>query len=318
MIEFELIVRYLSGAASPAEAMLVDDWINENEENRDLFRSIHQSWLEQGDDIYATPDVTAEWETFRKSKIPEARPGKTISLVKIAAAACIFLAIGTGLFWLMNKKVFVTNKEQMVTAGTGVLKLKLPDSSVVLLAEKASLHYSSEFTGSERKVILEGDATFNVSHDKTKPFIIKLERGLNIKVLGTSFSLKQQRDTTWLKVITGSVAFYNVRDTVIVSTGETAFYTATSFSMIPNSRYQKNKTGSFYFNNQPLPAIIKQLALYYQVNIVLSDKALDNCRITAKLDNKTLEEIIPIISATLNVQSQIHEGTIYISGKGCN
>ena len=116
----------------------------------------------------------------------------------------------------------------------------------------------------------------------------------------------------------GKVAFYNTRDTLIVNAREQAFYTARSFSLIPQSQFIKTKTGSFYFDNQPLEMVVTKLQAYYKATIIIKSQELNSCRITAKLNHKTLEEAIAIISTTLNIKAQTNEGTIYLSGKGCN
>jgi|GEM_PF-786009 len=319
MIEFELLVRYIDGAASPGEAMLVDDWINESDENRQFFQLLHEAWLEHGKEIYVVPDVLAEWNRFQKIYRPNIPPArKTLPFIKTAAAACIFLAVGVLAFWFIKRETILANKEQVIAVTTSPKTVILPDSSVVQLETNSALRYPRDFRGKERKVRLDGDATFLISHDKEKPFIIDLKNGIHAKVLGTSFRLQQRNDTTWLKVLTGKVAFYNAKDSVTVHAGEEAFYATQIISFVPGSRYIKNKTGSFYFNNQSLQAVTTELQTYFNAAIVIKNQELNNCRITATLNHKTLEEIIPIISATLNIQVETHEGTIYLSGKGCN
>ncbi|MCC8094346.1 MAG: FecR family protein [Tannerellaceae bacterium] len=66
--------------------------------------------------------------------------------------------------------------------------VKLHDGTVVWLNAKSTLRYPSTFTSGERRVELDGEAFFEVSHEEDHPFIVSTEK-LNIKVLGTQFNV---------------------------------------------------------------------------------------------------------------------------------
>ncbi len=68
-------------------------------------------------------------------------------------------------------------------------KIYLSDGSVVTLNSETVLRYPSSFSGATREVYLNGEAFFNVTKDRSHPFIVHAGK-MNIKVLGTSFNVK--------------------------------------------------------------------------------------------------------------------------------
>jgi transmembrane sensor len=85
-------------------------------------------------------------------------------------------------------------------------QIKLPDGTIVVLNSDSKLIYPDNFLGNTRDVTLEGEAFFEVTHDKEKPFIIH-SKTMDIKVLGTVFNVKAYPDetTTEATLIKGSI-----------------------------------------------------------------------------------------------------------------
>jgi ferric-dicitrate binding protein FerR (iron transport regulator) len=84
----------------------------------------------------------------------------------------------------------------------------LPDSTLVYLNKNSRLSYPDEFAGTERVVVLEGEAFFDVSKDKAHPFII-YSGNTCTEIAGTSFNLRayEAQQEFELTVVTGTVNF---------------------------------------------------------------------------------------------------------------
>ena len=70
----------------------------------------------------------------------------------------------------------------------GEFTLILSDGTQVWLNAETSLRYPVEFVGNERKVYLEGEAFFDVTHDKQKQFVVETEKA-KVQVYGTAFNV---------------------------------------------------------------------------------------------------------------------------------
>ncbi len=85
----------------------------------------------------------------------------------------------------------------------------LEDGTVIMLKPNSSIEYPEKFSKSDRKVQLTGEAFFNVTKDKSRPFIIGTA-DVTIKVLGTSFNVMAYEGAKEISVAvkTGKVSVY--------------------------------------------------------------------------------------------------------------
>ncbi|MRG48455.1 DUF4974 domain-containing protein [Chitinophaga sp. SYP-B3965] len=127
------------------------------------------------------------------------QPGKVRRMIwwQIAAAAVLVVAVST--FLLKPWKPEYTGV--MAPKGKGVMKLELPDHSVVWLQPGSTIRYEG------RNVeLMDGVAAFSVTENSNEPFIVRTPSGLQVKVLGTAFTVKAFRELPEVKVYVESGA----------------------------------------------------------------------------------------------------------------
>ena len=113
------------------------------------------------------------------------------------AAASVILVVGTFLLktYFLNIQPTAGLQTQPVqtadyeTAIAQKKTIRLPDSTLVVLNAKTSLHIDKGFGTDSRIVTLIGEAFFDVKHNQQKPFIVQTN-ACKIKVLGTAFNVK--------------------------------------------------------------------------------------------------------------------------------
>ncbi|SEN16875.1 FecR family protein [bacterium A37T11] len=163
-----------------------------------------------------------------------------------------------------------------IAVGKGrTFQLTLPDGTSVWLNTASTLSYPVEFTTSERRVILKGEAYFNVANDAKKPFYIEAE-GNQIAVTGTRFNISAYRDdghvTTTL--LEGGVNVSKGSNKVVLRPG----LMAVSFNDTDQIVRSKADLGSimawqkgyFIFNDQDIHAIMAQVARWYDIDVKFS------------------------------------------------
>jgi len=102
-------------------------------------------------------------------------------------------AMEQNLITLQNKK------------GAPTLVTTLEDGSVIYLSDLASIQYPQQFAGTKREINLQGNAFFEISRDKEKPFFIETSLA-TIEVLGTAFDVKAGNENSFsLSVKNGEV-----------------------------------------------------------------------------------------------------------------
>ena len=189
--------KYLTGQCSEEEIIEVNAWMKESEENaRQLFR-MEEIYNLGKFDRYADEQRIAHAEKLLYKKLDEAK-GKQAKLLRMhrwmryAAVIAVILLMGGGAgYWFYHNGA---DQQLMVAvANEGIVKeVVLPDGTRVWLNNLATLKYPREFSEKERNVYLEGEAYFEVTKNRHKPFTVQSD-AMRVRVLGTTFNFESDK-----------------------------------------------------------------------------------------------------------------------------
>ncbi len=151
----------------------------------------------------------------------------------------------------------------MSTPNGGQYQLTLPDGTNVWLNAASSITYPCAFTGADRKVKITGEVYFEVAKDKSRPFLVTAG-DQQIEVLGTHFNVNAYTDEDHIKtsLLEGAVKVNNV----LLKPGQAFARGRISPTNVEQDIAWKN--GVFNFNNQSLAQVMRQLARWYDLEIV--------------------------------------------------
>lgn len=176
-----------------------------------------------------------------------------------------------------------------------------------------------------RAVKLQGEAFFTVEHNPEKPFIINTGQ-LKIEVIGTSFNVNAKSEKGDVEVIveTGIVKIYTKKDksdSVMLYAGDKALFNHTEKDiqkkLNENINYLAWKTKKLIFECDELQNIVNTLNETYNASIVIKNPSIKECVLTNTFENQSLESILKVLEATLDLQVK-KKGEVYeISGGGC-
>jgi len=303
-----LFVEVLSDTANASEKEQFNTWINKSKKNLETFEQFKIFWERSGKayDNYEFDTKSAQ----NKIIVKYGQKQRKIKLVKIryriAIAASVMLLIG--LSWLFYNSIDSFNNILYSTLNNEIKEVILPDSSHVWLNENSVLQIAKAFNKNQRKVWLQGEAYFEVTHDKEKAFKV-ITGKLTTKVLGTSFNLKTyNKNTVQLTVNSGRVKFYNrfsLNEREIFTAGSMGEYTSINGQIQKmkneNINYLSWKTGVFKFSKTPLNEVCEILSSYYKINIqsTLKDPGLI---LTGTFQNEDIEDILSTIAITLDLE----------------
>lgn len=158
------------------------------------------------------------------------------------------------------------------TARGNQYHLVLSDSTRVWLNSASSLYFPAVFSGNERLVELTGEAYFEVAKNATMPFRVKVN-GIEVEVLGTHFNMNAYADEGAIEttLLEGSVNVKNDKTSVLIKPGERAVIrnneSEISISEADIDKVMAWKKGFFEFDNTELPAIMRQISRWYNVDI---------------------------------------------------
>ncbi|MBS1566461.1 MAG: FecR domain-containing protein [Bacteroidetes bacterium] len=152
-------------------------------------------------------------------------------------------------------------------------QLLLPDGSKVWLNAASSIKYPTAFTGHERKVEISGEAYFEVATDARKPFKVKINDRTEVEVLGTHFNINSYGDERSINttLLEGSISVNHDKQKQLLKPGQQAQVQQAAGNIgLVNADINSVmawKNGSFSFSRADLPAVMRQLARWYNIEI---------------------------------------------------
>lgn len=321
-----LIALKLSNQITEEQNILLTEWLNQSDKNVQYFHDLEKIWkLSDDSDSKFNPDVNAAWNKVQ-SELKLKQEARVVSinkpsfkLYRIAAAIVVLLGLSVFIYNSVQSPEMV----QFATNANETKEIILPDNSKVILNANSSISYPENFEGNTRNVELKGEAFFEVTKNKEKPFIIQTFNTYT-KVLGTSFNVRalSENENVRVSVVTGKVevGFLSNDLKVQLVPGNTAIIDVKNIGIQKVENSIENitawKTGVLVFDDQLLSVLINDIELYYNVNIEVDSKLLD-CHFTGTFNNPQLSEILNVLELSNGITHTENEGTIYLSGKGC-
>lgn len=187
--------------------------------------------------------------------------------------------------------------------------LLLTDGTKVWLNADTKLEYDVNFIGNTRLVKLEGEAYFEVMHDREKPFVVE-SQGQQVKVLGTHFNVKAYKDSkTVTTLLEGQVEVRSARHMKILMPGECSILAANYASMttgaVDFNEVKAWRKQEFAFFDAALGDIAEELSRWYGVEVrVIGRSGLGS--FTGMISRKkSLEEVLEILKRTGQIKYQI-------------
>lgn len=209
------------------------------------------------------------------------------------------------------------NNELIIPKGREY-QVVLADGTKVWLNSASRLIYPQSFMGKERRVVLSGEAFFDVTHDAERPFVVETSR-MNVKVLGTRFNVNDYDDNEEVSttLVNGSVEIVSGDQQAFrLVPGEQAYGKENELEKreVNVRLYTSWIDGKFLFNNTELEEIAKQISRWYDVEIFFSSESVKKVRFTGAIVKfKPLEDLVRMIESTSQVRFSVKGRTIVIS-----
>jgi transmembrane sensor len=208
-----LLVRYITNQASDTEIKEVKHWLSLHPENELYFIELYEAWQNM---LYTKTEIIDEekaYQLFLAKTTPQSQPANLSKWIKIAAV--LFLFIASSVFIIRRYCAPIPEKNQVIAQNGAVKKLILTDSTIVWLNAGSTIKYDDEFDKTNRTVYLEGEAFFEIGHNrKNIPFLVNT-KNYTIRDIGTKFNLKAYPGDPFFEttVIKGEVAVEGNSDT---------------------------------------------------------------------------------------------------------
>lgn len=183
-----------------------------------------------------------------------------------------------------------------------IYQLRMSDGTLVSLNAGSTLTYSSHLMDKgKRKVKLTGEGFFEVAKDKIHPFIVECQ-GQEVEVLGTHFNVKGYSGDR--KILTtlleGAVNIHYDDKRYLLRPGQQAVNDRTKI-LVQSADIAEAmawKEGYFRFTDTPLPAIMEELARWYNIEVIYESKFAGE-GISGKISrNKPVSDVLKMLENT--------------------
>jgi transmembrane sensor len=206
--------------------------------------------------------------------------------------------------------------------------LLLADGTKIWLNADSKLTYAKNFeAGVTREVCLQGEAFFEVAPNPDKPFIVHTSE-LDIRVLGTSFNVKsydedKKIETTLLKgQIKINKANESSEDTgLILAPNQKATFQKETKTMdveqVQAEHSSSWREDELVFDETTYREVINQLERWYNVNITVEGENNLDCKLTARIEKESLEEVLNLLVLSHKISYTISGSNVRIKGNLC-
>lgn len=229
---------------------------------------------------------------------------RRVAIATISTAAVVCLVLG-GIHYLKYQ-----NERQIIylEASTSYGERKqilLPDGTQLTLNSCSHVRYPNNFTGEERRIVLEGEGYFQVHRNERQPFIVSTRR-FDVRVLGTCFDIKSYSsdEIVSVEVENGKVQV-DLPEAMMRLKGKEQVLINTVSGEYNKRREERPvaiwKKGGLRFNSTPIRDVAKELERMYNCRITFADGQFNNL-ISGEHDNKSLEAVLQSIEYTSGIR----------------
>jgi transmembrane sensor len=234
---------------------------------------------------------------------------------RIAAAVLILLGLGTTALYITNSGMLSKNNISVADNDQKNILISLPDGSKVYLNRNSEFSYRKNFGQKGRYVKLTGEAYFEISPNKSKPFIIDAGKA-KVKVVGTSFNVitNNRNSAVEVFVTTGKVLVFDNSgsQSIQLDPGYVGTMNAETSEkkLNGNPNYLSWRTGYLDYSGQKLSTVFNDLKRVYNMDIVADDSLILENPWHSPIVNTPPETIINLICRSFNL-SYSKVGDVY-------
>lgn len=310
-----VIRRVLNETASEKEAVDVAAWLATDE---------GQTWLSA--EMDADADEFAKGTVALLEGIPTEELLRRIDriidrakrrrLLFRAAAMLIPCALILGMWMNLNSRLggmlFSTPGMDETASQRGERReIIFQDGTKVFLNAGTQISYPQHFGLAERRVMLNGEAYFEVTPNARRPFVVEIGRAA-VKVLGTSFNVKAYDTETKVDVvlIEGKVEFSDGRQQFVMAPSQRLVFdkaegTVQIFDEENVAHAVLWRKNTLAFRDAPLQEVIATLERWYDVRFEVRDEAAYKSTFSLQTPQLPLPELLDEMQNISDVRFEI-------------
>jgi transmembrane sensor len=318
------IIKRITGVETEESKLFLNQWLNASEENIVLYHEVEELWRLTG--LLPKTKKQTDDHTLIHPGVEQNKRKSSIIKYGIAASLAVVTSL-TGYYFSKSNPQAIKSKIAYTVhkANNGkVMKVTLPDNSAVWLNAGSEVSYPKDFyAGKTRAIQLTGEAFFEVTHNEKQPFVVE-SGSLKTIVYGTSFNVSSYKDSkqSSVTVKTGKVGVLLKEDSLSKPTmllpGNKLVYHRDNGKLETTNIHAEEVAnwinGDLVFDQTSLKEVFATLERRFDVEFSFNETDFEDCKLTAKFPNQSLQKILTALNASLGIKVNEHGKTIEVKG----
>lgn len=209
-----------------------------------------------------------------------------------------------------------TDYNTLTTSRGEQYQVSLPDGSSVWLNAASSVKFPLSFGAlKERRVYVTGEAYFEVSKDKLKPFRVVSDQQV-VTVYGTHFNINSYGDEAAVKttLLEGSVDVNGI----LLKPNQQGVLAGGKINVIPVrvENVVAWKNGYFRFSSESLESIMRKVSRWYDVEVEFQNPSLKKVEFGGVMTRyATISKVLEMLELTEEASFELKGKTIIVKNK---
>ncbi|SMG12346.1 FecR family protein [Sphingobacterium psychroaquaticum] len=222
------------------------------------------------------------------------------------------------LIYRMDTKTSATDQINVLTTARGQMySIVLPDGSKVWMNSDSELEYMANLvTEGKRVVKLRGEAYFEISKDKSHPFIVNT-KGQDVEVLGTQFNVNAYENEPFISttLLEGSISLRTATEQRLLSPGQQALNKQGQLQVRQANieNITDWKEGDFAFKNVDFKTALRKIERWYNVEMIYDKSLPKDLQAGGWISRKkNLSSVLEFIESAKMVRFKADGNKIYV------
>ena len=320
----EIINNVLENTSSRQKATEVVDWFVDSIEGQNyLSESMDRDFYLMEESENQNDLISPIQSATVLAKINKVKQRKQLkkTVLKVAAILIPFVFIMSISIYLTTQVGLLGNSDysEIYVPKGETMTILFQDGSQAYLNSDTKMSYPEKFGLKNRKVFLEGEAYFNVSSNKKRPFIVEADKA-SITVLGTSFNVNAYDNDSIVEVVLdeGEIVLGVNKHSYAILPGQKATFNKvdglTSITNLDKSLHESMwRNNVLHFSNTPLLDVVKTLNRRYDVRFVIEDSAALEYTYTLTSKQTSIEDILLELEKITPVKFVLTDSIVHIN-----
>ncbi|HEY4208634.1 MAG TPA: FecR domain-containing protein [Puia sp.] len=200
----------------------------------------------------------------------------------------------------------------------GKYQVVLTDGTKVWLNAASSLVFPTAFKGATREVSLKGEGYFEVAPNASQPFVVNVG-DMKVDVLGTSFNINAYEDEGAVRttLVEGAVRIGGGGASKTLGVGEQNVWDRKDrMEVIHDADVETAvawKNGLIQFHSADMPVIMRQLARWYNVQVVYASEDIKDESFSGSIPStEHISEVLKMLELTGTVHFDVTGQSIMV------